>query len=195
MEKRRKQFMDHNEKNHITMSYTIENISDTETSNDDVIKPLDLSTIDVSELLSSDVNTFLNNDANVTLTSTMSIDATSSIVGTYINANIASVYGNNVGNITLGNITSPGSPYIHTNRLDASAPLHVKGKAIFDGELIVEGKNILNILEKIENRLALFTPNHELEQEWEELKNIRNQYMELEKKILEQEKIMRILKK
>jgi hypothetical protein len=50
-------------------------------------------------------------------------------------------------------------------------------------------------IEKIEERLGILNPNPALEDRWDKLKELRKQYMELEKDLLEKEKIMEILKK
>jgi hypothetical protein len=47
---------------------------------------------------------------------------------------------------------------------------------------------------KMEERLSILVPNPGLEDRWEQLKELRTQYLELEKDLLEKEKIMKILK-
>jgi len=56
------------------------------------------------------------------------------------------------------------------------------------------GKSLTQAIEKIEERLAILKPNTELESRWEQLKELRNLYVELERDLLEKEKIMKILK-
>jgi hypothetical protein len=73
--------------------------------------------------------------------------------------------------------------------------LVVKGDSEFDGDVKIKGVSISETLEKIENRLAILHPNEELEAKWERLRELRRQYIELEKDILEKEKIWNILKK
>ncbi len=55
-------------------------------------------------------------------------------------------------------------------------------------------KSLTDAIEKIEERLGILNPNPELENRWEQLKELRRQYMELEKDLLEKEKLMKILK-
>jgi len=73
--------------------------------------------------------------------------------------------------------------------------LEVKGDANFDGDIKVKGKSITNSLDRIEERLAILRPNEELEEKWEQLRGLRNAYIELEKEILEKQAIWSILKK
>lgn len=77
----------------------------------------------------------------------------------------------------------------------SNVPLDVRGDAHFHGDLKIQGQSLLNKLEKIEEKLAILHPNEELESRWEELRNLRKQYMELEKEIIEKEKVWEILKR
>lgn len=74
-------------------------------------------------------------------------------------------------------------------------PLKVNGDAEIEGKLKLGGKDIGDILDRLEERLAILHPNTELEDRWEELKELGKRYKELEKDILEKEKIYNILKK
>jgi hypothetical protein len=82
--------------------------------------------------------------------------------------------------------TSLGTPVI------SSGP---NGNVVVTGELTVGGKNIGKLLDTIEQRLAILHPNVELEDRWEELKELADRYRELEKNILEKERIWSTLKK
>lgn len=77
----------------------------------------------------------------------------------------------------------------------SNVPLDVRGDAHFHGDLKIQGQSLLNKLEKIEEKLAILHPNEELESRWEELRTLRKQYMELEKEIIEKEKVWEILKR
>lgn len=63
------------------------------------------------------------------------------------------------------------------------------------GDIKVGDKSLTKAIEAIEERLGILHPNPALEDKWEQLKELRKQYIELEKDILEKEKIMDILKK
>lgn len=79
--------------------------------------------------------------------------------------------------------------------------LHVKGTAEFEdtvsieGDLKVQGKSIKDSLDRIEERLAILRPNEELEEKWDQLRGLRQMYMELEAEIIEKEAIWATLKK
>lgn len=79
--------------------------------------------------------------------------------------------------------------------------LQVKGKSEFEddvnviGDLKLQGKSLKESLDAIEKRLAILHPNEELEEKWDNLRGLRQAYMELEAEIIEKEKVWSILKK
>ena len=122
------------------------------------------------------------------------------------------------GTVTIPNNTSSGSLYWGLNGTSASpgqvltstgtstgwitsdpslkgSTLKVNGDADFDGEVTIKGKNIADMFSKIEERLAILHPNPELEDRWDELKELSKRYKELEQEIIEKEKVWAILKK
>lgn len=92
-----------------------------------------------------------------------------------------------------GNI-SPGLTFSDTWKLPEQA-LHVRGDAEFEGDVKIKGKSLIDMLDKIEERLAILHPNEKLEEKWEELKKLGEAYRALEKDIIEKEKIWETLKK
>jgi len=103
--------------------------------------------------------------------------------GGYINTTVTApslTSGNWLGNVTVGS---------------HQAGLRVAGDAHFDGEIIVQGVKLADRLDKIEERLGILRPNEKLEEKWDELKALGDRYRELEKDILEKEKIWDLLKK
>jgi hypothetical protein len=61
-------------------------------------------------------------------------------------------------------------------------------------DIKVGGRSLTEAIDKIEERLGILHPNPELEDRWQQLKDLRNQYQELEKELLEKEKMWKILK-
>ena len=107
------------------------------------------------------------------------------------------------GTVTIPNNTSNGiywglngtSNVISTDPSLKGNSLSVKGNADFEGEVTIKGKNLTDMLEKIDERLAILHPNPKLEDKWDELKELGRRYKELEQEIIEKEKIWAILKK
>jgi len=102
-------------------------------------------------------------------------------------------------------LTSTGGSINYTNTMVGSSVwsnpswttpptnLQVGGDADIHGKLKVGGKDIIELLEKIEERLAILHINRELEDKWKDLKALGDQYRELEKEIIEKEKMWAIL--
>ncbi len=61
-------------------------------------------------------------------------------------------------------------------------------------DIKIGNRSLTAVIDKLEERLGILHPNPELEDRWEELKNLRKQYQELEKELLEKEKMWKILK-
>ena len=78
-----------------------------------------------------------------------------------------------------------------------SGTVHIDGNGLSmkeGADIKIGGKSLTQAIEKIEERLGILRPNAALEERWDKLKDLRRQYMEMEKDILEKEKIMKILK-
>lgn len=67
------------------------------------------------------------------------------------------------------------------------------GDVTFSGDIFLKGESLNERLTAIEKRLAILTPNIELEERWEELRDIHQQYLAVEKELLEKERIWKIL--
>ncbi len=98
--------------------------------------------------------------------------------------------------VTGYNITSgAGTGYTWTNSFAPTVTIDTDGVNVKEGgDIKIAGKSLSEAIEKIEERLGILKPNPELEERWDKLKELRKQYMELEKDLLEKEKIMKILK-
>lgn len=94
---------------------------------------------------------------------------------------------NGTGGYTFANITT--DPNIK------GASLKVHGDADFDGDVTIKGKNLIEMVERIEERLAILHPNPKLEDKWDELKELGKRYKELEAEIIEKEAMWAILKR
>lgn len=81
---------------------------------------------------------------------------------------------------------------------DASTVYHTKPEfktgLTVEGDLTVNGRSFSEFVEKVESRLALLVPNPALEDEFEELRALKEQYVELERKLLDQKKVWDIMK-
>ena len=106
------------------------------------------------------------------------------------------VNGGSSGQVYTANGTNTGWANISLADPDIKgATLSVKGDADFEGDITIKGKSLTEMLDKIEERLAILHPNEKLEDKWDELKELGKRYKELEAEIIEKEKIWSILKK
>jgi hypothetical protein len=55
-------------------------------------------------------------------------------------------------------------------------------------------RSLKDFMDRVEEHLAILKPAPELEDKWDQLKALRNQYEALKADILEKEKLMKILK-
>ena len=99
-------------------------------------------------------------------------------------------------------IYSTTGSYVYTNGttqgIDYSAAgrssLEVSGDATVHGDIVVNGQKLSDIFNSIESRLAILHPNEQLEEQWDNLRGLREAYVELEREIIEKEKMWSKLK-
>jgi len=84
---------------------------------------------------------------------------------------------------------SNGTTNTHTVEINADGMKIKEG-----GDITIGGKSLTKAIEQIEERLAILHPNPALEERWDQLKELRKQYIEMEKDLLEKDKLMKILK-
>ena len=88
-----------------------------------------------------------------------------------------------------------GSNAVWTNSVPTTVHIDGDGLTMVEGaDIKIGGKSLTQAIEKIEERLGILRPNAALEERWDKLKELREQYVEMEKDLLEKEKLMKILK-
>jgi hypothetical protein len=91
---------------------------------------------------------------------------------------------------TTGTNYSVNSAWTNPN----SGKVVIKGDCEFEGNITWQDRDLREWLASIETRLGMLQPNPKLEAEWDELADIRRQYVELEQKLLEKQRVFDILK-
>jgi len=76
--------------------------------------------------------------------------------------------------------TGTGAPWATFNSNPTGAKIQLDGE---NADVTVNGWSLVDAVKRIEERLGLFQPNPELEQEWEDLKALGEQYRQLEQHI------------
>ena len=95
-----------------------------------------------------------------------------------------------------GGITYTTSGY-NWNTITSNPSVNISSDGITmqpESDLKIGDRSLKEFMDRVEDRLAILHPNQELEERWEQLKDLRRQYEALEKDILEKEKLMKILK-
>ena len=88
--------------------------------------------------------------------------------------------------------TSTGNPWITSN--DHST-LSVQGDADFGGDVRVQGRSLAEFMQQVEQRLNILQPNPEMEAEWDQLRELGEQYRRLEQELEEKARVWNRLKK
>ena len=89
--------------------------------------------------------------------------------------------------------SATGTTYTSTNLTDltSAGKLSIKGE---NADLDINGASLKDFMARVEQRLAILTPDPRLEEEWEELRVLGDRYRELEKEINAKMKTFDILK-
>jgi ABC-type histidine transport system ATPase subunit len=112
---------------------------------------------------------------------------------------VISAGGSNASTISIigGSGGSGGTYYTASTAWSNPAPgqIHVKGDAVFDGNITWQDRDMREWFASVESRLGILQPNLKLEAEWAELAELRMRYVELERQLLEKQQVFDILKK
>jgi hypothetical protein len=104
------------------------------------------------------------------------------------------------GSITSANTLTWAQPYNYsitgsTNINTSTVSIDTDGMTLQEScDIKIGDRSLKDFMDSVEQRLGILRPNPDLEEKWDQLKELRNKYKELEKDILEKEKIMKILK-
>jgi len=100
-----------------------------------------------------------------------------------INANSSSPW-------AIGSVTGANYATNITDR-NQTGKISIKGE---NADLDINGVSLKDFMQRVEQRLAILTPDSRLEAEWEELRTLGERYRKLEKEILDRMKTFDILK-
>jgi hypothetical protein len=92
--------------------------------------------------------------------------------------------GYNYNDITFTNSSNNGNVNISSNGITMKEDTDIK----------LGERSLKDFMDRVEEHLAILKPAPDLEDKWDQLKALRNQYEALKADILEKEKLMKILK-
>ena len=84
-----------------------------------------------------------------------------------------------------------GAGEYHVNQTLKGGQLHLDGD---DADININGESLMATLRSLEQRLNILRPNPELEEEWDQLKELGDQYRQLEADLKEKQKMWNMLK-
>ena len=87
------------------------------------------------------------------------------------------------GGYTFNDITTSVTPWITTT--DGTSTLSVTGDADVGGDIRVKGRSLAEFMDSVEQRLNILRPNPQLEFEWDQLRELGEQYRALELQLQE----------
>jgi len=137
------------------------------------------------------INLALNN--NDTMMGPHTIDTIDSITLDSINVNshtYTTIAGGNIGPGSV--LTTNGWSPNPTLTVSQSGTIQLEGK---NADIKVNGESMMETLRGIQNRLNMLRPNTELEAEWDQLRELGEQYRKLEAEFEEKSKMWNTLKK
>ena len=80
----------------------------------------------------------------------------------------------------------------NTLTVPPSGRMELQGK---QADIVMNGVSLNDTLKLIQDRLCMLRPNPELEQEWDQLRDLGEQYRELEKQLTEKQRAWDLLRK
>jgi len=133
-------------------------------------------------------------------TDTITLDPTM-WTGSITTPSVTTINSINSGHYTIGSTGTSGQVYTTTGtghyNWNNPPTVNISNTGIdmaAGTDIKVDGKSLKQFMDNMEERLAILHPNPALEDRWEQLKELRRQYVEMEKDLLEKEKLMKILK-
>ena len=121
----------------------------------------------------------------------MSVNNNGVLSGTITNIDSANLAETNFAT-TISSIVNGGYITLNDSSIKPSNKLEINGEG---ADILVNDKSLMATLERIEQRLNIFSPNKELEEQWEELRELGEKYRELEKQLENYNKVWQILSK
>ena len=132
-------------------------------------------------------NIAITGGSGYTLSSGTASNATWTTTGTGTGAIGPQVYTISPNTVSYGDLSIVGGG-LYTQ---SSGKMSLKGE---NADIDINGKSMLQWMQKVEERLNILTPNPELEKEWDDLRRLGERYRKLEKKCKEKAEMWKKLK-
>lgn len=94
--------------------------------------------------------------------------------------------------IAAGGIGPANWSTINTLTVPPSGRMELRGE---QADIVINGVSLNDTLRSIQDRLCMLRPNRELEADWDQLRDLGEQYRKLEKQLMEKQRAWDILRK
>ena len=94
--------------------------------------------------------------------------------------------------VSLGTLSAPTWSTTNTLNVPTSGRMELRGD---QADIVINGVSLNTTLQTIQDRLNMLRPNRELEADWDQLRELGEQYRKLEKQLNEKQQAWDILKK
>jgi len=96
------------------------------------------------------------------------------------------------GGVTTGIATSANWSTANTLNVPISGRMELRGN---QADIVINDVSLNDTLRSIQDRLCMLRPNCELEADWDQLRELGEQYRELEKQLMEKQRAWDLLRK
>jgi hypothetical protein len=91
-----------------------------------------------------------------------------------------------------GNIGPANWSTTNTLNVPTSGRMELRGN---QADIVINGVSLNDTLRSIQDRLNMLRPNRELEEDWDQLRELGEQYRDLEKQLMEKQRAWDLLRK
>ena len=151
-----------------------------------------VNTIDIFHNSLSDYTTTAVDDT-INITTMAGLGAAgSSMQGLYTTGTGYTIGANGTSSLDWSNISvSSGWTTTSPTTISQGGTMELRGE---NADIKVNGRSLMEAIDRLEERLNILVPNPELEKEWDELRELGERYRELEKKCKEKGEMWKKLK-
>ena len=96
------------------------------------------------------------------------------------------------GGVTTGIATSANWSTANTLNVPVSGRMELRGN---QADIVINGVSLNDTLRSIQDRLCMLRPNRELEADWDQLRDLGEQYRKLEKQLIQKQRAWDLLRK
>jgi hypothetical protein len=105
------------------------------------------------------------------------------------------VFDSNTITTSTGGYTSPTTTWGDNTLSISDKTLLVNGNSEFNGDVKIKGRSLTDFMNSLEQRLNILQINPALEKEWDQLRELGEQYRDLERQLTEKSEMWKTLKR